>query len=167
MFAAFPSIAGPKHIVVVAEPSRPICLHQSVQRYNDGYAMEITGIKSVGRDHLVFVSVGHTGNAEVEEFVVVPDIWVNLSVWRIKWWLLPKKALFNRFLKPVVLFIIARGHSRCSVFPLLLLVVLFLLILTVWFGLNHTKHFMSSWVLDSNNENNRCQPDPHNRLSRK
>ena len=63
--------------------------------------MEITGIKSVRQDHLVFVSLGHTGEVEVEEFVVVLDIWIDLSVWRMKWWLLPKKPLFNQFLKPV------------------------------------------------------------------
>jgi hypothetical protein len=59
-------------------------------------AMEIVGIRSVGQDHLVFVSVGKTGEGdmEVEEFVV-PDHWVDVSVWRTKWWLWPKKALFS------------------------------------------------------------------------
>ena len=104
MLTAFPSVAGPKYLIVVAEPSRPIYLHQSVQTYNEPRAMEIIGIRSVGRDHLVFIGVGKTGegDVEVEEFVVVPDHWVDLSVWRTKWWLLPKKALFNRFLKSVV-----------------------------------------------------------------
>ena len=104
MLTAFPSVAGPKYIIVVAEPTRPIYLHQSVQTYNEMRAMEIVGIQSVGQDHLVFVGVGKTGegDAEVEEFVVVPDYWVDLSVWKTKWWLLAKKALFNRFLKPVV-----------------------------------------------------------------
>jgi hypothetical protein len=66
--------------------------------------MEIVGIQSVGWDHLVFMSVGKTGEGEVEveEFVVVPDYWVDLSVWRTKWWFWPKKALFSQFLKPVV-----------------------------------------------------------------
>jgi len=67
-------------------------------------AMEIIGIQSVGQDHLVFVGVGKTGegDVDVEVFVVVPDHWVDLSVWRTKWWLLPKKALLNHFLKSVV-----------------------------------------------------------------
>ena len=105
MLTAFPSIAGPKYVVVVAEPTQPICLYQSVQSYNSRRAMEIVGIQSVGRDHLVFVSVGRAGEGEevkVEEFVVVPDIWVDLSVWRTKWWLWPMKALLNQFLKPAV-----------------------------------------------------------------
>jgi hypothetical protein len=104
MITAFPSVAGPQYIIVVAEPTRPIYLHQSVQTHNEMRAMEIVGIRSVGQDHLVFVSVGKAGEGdmEVEEFVVVPDHWVDVSVWRTKWWLWPKKALFSRFLKPVV-----------------------------------------------------------------
>ena len=106
MLTAYPSVAGPKYIIVVAEPARPICLHQSVQIYNKICVMEIVGIESVGWDHLVFQSVGRTGEGEgevaVEEFVVVPDYWVDLSVWRTKWWLWPEKALFSHFLKSVI-----------------------------------------------------------------
>ena len=106
MLTAFPSVAGPKYVIVVAEPARPICLHQSVQVYNKIHVMEIVGIKSVGQDHLVFQSMGRTregkGEVTVEEFVVVPDYWVDLSVWRTNWWLWQKKALFSRFLKSVI-----------------------------------------------------------------
>ena len=104
MLTAFPSVAGPKYIIVVAESTRPIYLHQSVQTYNEMRAIKIVGIQSVEQDHLVFMGVGKTGEGDVEgeEFVVVPDYWVDLSVWKTKWWLLAKKALFNRFLKPVV-----------------------------------------------------------------
>ena len=59
--------------------------------------VEIVGIRSVGQDHLVFISLGKTGEGviKVEEFVVVPDHWVDLLVWRTKWWVWPKKALFS------------------------------------------------------------------------
>jgi hypothetical protein len=55
-----------------------------VQIYNKIHMIEIVGIESVGWDHLVFQSVRRTGEGEgevaVEEFVVVPDYWVDLSV---------------------------------------------------------------------------------------
>jgi hypothetical protein len=46
LITAFPSVAGPKYIIVVSEPTRPIYLHQSVQTHNEMRAMEIVGIRS-------------------------------------------------------------------------------------------------------------------------
>jgi hypothetical protein len=83
--------------IIRNEPTSPIHLGQKLQSYKGGGAILIKGLVVFGKAHTVFRCDWEDG--ERTRDLVVPDRWVDVTIWRTYWWIWPCRALFPCLLK--------------------------------------------------------------------